>query len=268
MWLSAAVGWRRSFVLVGAVPLLLAAAVALLVRNRPADLGWPSIAPAPGGDGAAIPLRRGVVRVLSCPGFWPLAAWFFFNFGIFFSFGGLWAGPYLAQVYGWSRVEAGRVLSMLAVGLLVGGPALSWISDRVLRRRKPVLVLCSGAVLAMTALLAFHTEGLPPWLLYGLFTLLAACGNAVGAIGFTMNKELFPPALAGTATGLVNLFCFAGGAVFQHLLGHVLEGFVVAEGVFAPAGYRAAFQLLFVSAIAAFGSALLSRETLTPPAET
>ena len=266
VWLSSRVGWRNSFLLVGGMTLVMAILVGIFVRNRPADLGWPSpLEPTPSEASSSIGLAAGVKKVLACGAFWPLAAWFFFDFGIFFSFAGLWGGPYLVHVYGMSREETGRILTMLAVGLVVGAPFVSWLSDRVFRRRKPVLVICAAGVIAVTGLLAFQTDGIPWWGLYGVYFLMTFFGNAAGVIAFTMNKELFPIGIAGTATGLVNLFPFFGGAVYQPVLGYVLERWDSAGEGFSTAGYQAAFLALFVSAIIAFGAALLTRETLERP---
>ncbi len=263
VWLSSRMGWRNAFILVGGLTLVMAILVGLFVRNRPREMGWPSpLEPAPSPAGPGIGLVEGMRRVVSCGAFWPLAAWFFFDFGIFFSFAGLWGGPYLVHVYGMSREETGRILTMLAFGLLVGAPAVSWLSDRVFRRRKPVLMICAAGMIVLTGLLAFQTEGIPRWGLYGVFFFMTFCGNAAGVIAFTMNKELFPIDIAGTATGLVNLFPFVGGAIFQPALGYLLEHWRGPGEGFSAAGYQAAFLALFVSAILAFLSALLTRETL------
>ena len=151
--LSAAVGWRVSFILVGLFTLVLTFMIWRFVRDRPAELGLPSpVVHGPAGE-KPIGLREGVRRVLSEKYFWPLALWFFFDCAIFFTIGGLWGGPYLMHVYGMTKAGAGNILSMLAVGMIVGSPALSYASNRIFRGRKPVLVLTSlGAVAAMTPL--------------------------------------------------------------------------------------------------------------------
>jgi hypothetical protein len=59
------------------------------------------------------------------------------------------------------------------------------------------------------------------------------------------------------------VFPFAGGAVFQPILGHILERYGKVEGAFTLAGYRAGFQALFLAAIVAVVAALLSKETMT-----
>lgn len=264
VWLSNAVGWRNAFILVGAATLCLAILVWCFVRNRPSDKGWPlmteSTEPA-GTPAPAIGLGRAVKQVLACRAFWPLAIWFFFNYGIFFAFAGLWGGPYLMHVYGMSKAESGRILSMMAVGLVAGAPFLSWLSDRVFRGRKPVLVLTSIAMVVMTALITF-SSAIPVWGLYLFYFLFTVCGNAIASVAFTMNKELFPVAIAGTATGLVNLFPFLGGAICQFFLGYLLEGRGGAGEIFPVAAYQSAFMALFISAWIAFGAAFCTRETM------
>jgi sugar phosphate permease len=222
-WLSTLIGWRFSFVAVGIFTLLLAILVWLFVRDRPADLGWPSPSEPLGPNPPSIGLLEGMKKVLTYPRFWPVAIWFFFDCAIFFSFGGLWGGPYLMQVYGLTKAQAGQILSMMAIGMIVGSPLVSFLSNRIFRGRKPVLVLSSFIVLCLTALLAFHTEGLPVAVLYLICLGLGIFSSAIVVVGFTTTKELFPVQIAGTSTGLVNLFPFAGGALFQPFLGYLLE---------------------------------------------
>ncbi|MDX9818528.1 MAG: MFS transporter, partial [Desulfococcus multivorans] len=164
VWLSNRVGWRNAFTLVGGLTLIMAVLVGIFVRNRPGDLGWPSpLEPSPSAGCPGTGLAAGMKTVLTCPAFWPLAVWFFFDFGIFFAIAGLWGGPYLVHVYGMSRAETGHILVMLAVGLVVGAPAVSWLSDRVFRRRKPVLMLCATGMLLVIGILALKTAAIPLW---------------------------------------------------------------------------------------------------------
>jgi len=265
--LSGWLGWRLSFAFVGAMTLLLAVVVWVLVRDKPSEFGWSSPTEAERKQSALPPigLWEGVRKVLSHPPFWPVAAWFFFDCGVFFSFGGLWGGPYLSHVYGLSREESGQILSMMAIGMIIGSPLLSYASDKWVKGRKPVLVICSLGLVALTAVLAFATGSIPLWGLYGLCLGLGIFSSAIVVIAFTMAKELFPVQIAGTSTGLVNLFPFAGGAVFQPVLGHILEKHGRVSGAFQLAGYQEAFAVLFGCGLAALGASLLLKETLTRP---
>jgi len=200
--LSSWIGWRMSFVVVGGFTLVLGALVWIFVRDRPQDKGWPS----PRGEQKAgtlpsIGLAEGVRMVLSTFAFWPLAVWFFFDCAVFFSFGGLWGGPYLMQVYGLTKAQAGQILSMLAIGMIVGSPFLSFLSNNIFQARKPVMILSSAILLLLTAALAFYTGDVPMAGLYLLCFGLGIFSSAVVVIGFTTTKELFPVGGHGNRTG-------------------------------------------------------------------
>lgn len=261
-WLNNWVGWRNAFLIIGLVTLGLSFLVWTFVRNSPSDKGWPLLKGPEQATGPTIDMRNAVKQVLSCIFFWPVAIWLFFDFAVFFAFGGLWGGPYLMHVYGMSNAEAGRILSMMAIGLVFGGPFLSWLSDKVFNGRKPVIILTSFGLVILTALLTFCTASIPGWGLYALYFMLTVCSSAVIVVGITMNKELFPIGIAGTASGMVNLFPFIGGAVFQPFLGYLLELGGQKDGIYSVAAYQLAFSALFICAVIALVAALCTRETL------
>lgn len=147
--LSSWIGWRGSFLAVGGVTLLLGLAVWFVVRDTPSDMGFPRPDDALGERAKPVGLLQGMRIVASTLAFWPLAGWFFSIMAIFFSFAGLWGGPYLMQIYGLSKAQAGAILSMCALGMIIGSPALSHLSNKVFRARKPVMVLSSLCTLAI-----------------------------------------------------------------------------------------------------------------------
>ncbi len=269
-WLSDWIGWRGSFVAIGIATLVVALAIWLLVRNTPQEMGLPAVNPSnPGRADASrtIGLTRGVQMVLSTGSFWVLAVWFFFTCSIFFSFGGLWGGPYLIQVYGLSKAEAGNILGMLALAMIVGSPILSWLSDAVLRSRKKVIVLASIVTLSLSIPLAFFTADLNRPVLYLLCFLMGMFNSAVVVVAFTSVKELFPVAIAGTSVGLVNLFPFLGGAVAPPVLGAILESYGKVGAGYSAAAYAQAFRVYFFLALIALGLACLVTETMREPAD-
>jgi len=260
--LSAQIGWRFSFVVVAVFTFILIVLVWIFVRDKPADFGWPSPRAEVQSAPPPISLAEGVKKVFTNTSFWALAIWFFSDCAIFFSFGGLWGGPYLMHIYSFSKQQASHVLSMLAIGMIIGSPLLSYFSNNVIKARKPVIIISSVIMLLITAVLAFKTDSISPTGLYLLCLGMGMFGSAVVVIGFTNVKELFPVQMAGTAVGLVNLFPFAGGAVFQPILGYVLEHQGRIEGGFTLIGYQYAFGVLFVCGIITFLSSLLIKETM------
>jgi len=246
----------------------MAVVVWLLVENRPEDKGWPSIVEidhsGPGNPmpPMAISLWEGARTVVTERYFWPLAVWFFFDCGVFFGFGGLWAGPYLMHVYGLDRAEVGSVLNMVAVGLIVGSILSSTLSDKVFHSRKRVLALASAVLVADVLLLNVFPSGLARSVLYPVFFVFSACSSAIVVIGFTTAKELFPLQIAGTSVGTVNLFAFLGGAIFQPVLGWILDSYPgAALGEFSLAGYRLMLLALLIGAAICLISTFMMKET-------
>jgi sugar phosphate permease len=264
-WLSDIMGWRGSFVIIGAVTLVLAVAVWILVRNSPQDMGLPAVnQPAQGSPGKAnaIGLGQGMKMVLSTGGFWFLAAWFFFSFSIFFSFGGLWGGPYLMQIYGFSKAEAGNILGMMALAMIVGSPIFGWLSDRVFRSRKKVLILASVITLCLTVPLAFFPAAMNRPALYLLCFLLGLFNSAVVIVAFTAAKELFPVEIAGTSVGVANLLPFLGGGVARPIVGAILEAQEKTAAGYSAQAYSRAFLLYFIFAFIALVVSFFLTETL------
>jgi len=262
------VGWRVTFELVGAGTLVMAVLVWILVHNRPQDKGWPSIAEidhtGPGGAKPALEISiwDGARRVVTEKYFWPIAVWFFFNFGVFFGFGGLWAGPYLMQVYGLSRAEAGSILNMIAVGLIIGSPLVSTLSDKLFHSRRKVLTLMSSVVAAEFLLLNIFPSGLARPLLYAAMFIFSVCSSAIVVIAFTTVKELFPVEIAGTSVGTVNLFPFAGGALFQPVLGWILDAYPAGvPGEYSLEGYRVMLLILLTASCISLISTFMMKET-------
>jgi sugar phosphate permease len=262
------IGWRVSFELIGVGTLLFTLSVWFLVRNRPQDLGWPSLAEIDPVYGKSlpppqkIPLWEGARRVITEKYFWPVAIWNCLSMGCYFAFGGLWAGPYLVHVYGMSRAEAGGVLNMFAVGIVLGSPILAYASDRLLHTRKWMLTLGAvGLTVVLAVLLAFPV-GLSRLTLHLLFFCFAAFALAPGVISITTTKELFPIEITGTSIGTMNLFPFLGGAVMQLLVGWMLDAYPKSEaGVYALDAYRAMLWVLMCAALVALAATLLIKET-------
>jgi sugar phosphate permease len=259
-WISIMIGWRMTLVLVGSVTLLMAILVAVFVRNRPSEKGFPPINETHGETLEAIGLMKGLKMVILSPRFWPIAVWAFCVVGLSFAVGGLWGGPYLMRVYGMSKTAAGGVLSTFAFALIIGSPLLGWVANRF--GRKSVLMGCSVVMLVVSVLLSWFVDSMAVPVLYILFFCFFLSGGAVGPILATVAKESFPIAISGTSVGMVNIFPFIGAAVFQVLIGAVLSGGSHGQMVYSVAGFRQMFQICLAGALVSLVVAFFVRETL------
>jgi MFS family permease len=139
---------------------------------------------------------------------------------------------------------------------------LTFASKRLVGVRRRVVIAASGLGLLLTALLALFTVEIPTSALYFICFGYGAVSSVAVIFGYTMTKELFPIQIAGTATGIVNIFPFAGAAVSQPALGYILEAYGKVDGAFTAAGYRAAFVALLVCSVAGFVTSTRLREKL------
>ncbi|MBA4390059.1 MAG: MFS transporter [Syntrophus sp. (in: bacteria)] len=272
-WLSASTplalvtrsfGWRTGFIAIGVITVVLSVLTWLFLVDTPKKKGYPEInvRPIPTGVQKKIGLWTGIRLVFSTPRFWPLAIWFFCNGSILFSFNGLWAGPYLKDIYGLSKPAIGNILSMVAIGMVVGSPLLGYLSDNILKSRKKVLVACSLITVIEWAFFYFFYQSLSVPLLYVFFFVIGVCIGASVIIAFTGTKELFPLEIAGTSVSCVNLFGFVGGIIYQPLIGYFMDMAGKIDGRYLPQGYSTAFLLLFVTSIVYLLSALCVKDEL------
>jgi sugar phosphate permease len=256
-------GWRGSMILIGLVTLAVAVAVWLLVKDKPEESGFQPLNDSVKSKQPidSIGILRGIGMVVKMPWFWPVALSSFLGAGVSLSLVGLWGGPFLAHVYGMSRTQAGAVLSMFAVGLIIGAPVMGWLSDTVLRSRKKVLVLNQFFALCVFIPLAFLTGNFPEVMLYVWFFTYSFVLSGMAAVGYSSVKELFPQQISGTATGLMNIFPFAGAALGQPLIGLYLDSFGSSIGRYSVDAYSAVFKVCLLLILGSLVASTFIKET-------
>ena len=265
-WALGFFSWREIFVGIGVASLLMAGLSLWLVRNRPQDLGYPSVREMEGMDAHParehhwlVALREVFSNRHAWPGFWV-------NLGVtgnLFSFVGLWGVPLLQDVHGMAKTEASLYTTTSLMAFAAGCMAVGWLSDH-LGLRRPVII--SAAVISTLAWLALI---LLPWQ-PGWHALLLYALLGLGASGFVLTyaaaKEVCEPHSAGMAIALVNTGLFLGAAIMQPAFGWVMDlgwdGSLV-EGLrhYAWSDYRNGLWLSFGFAVLALVAALRVRET-------
>jgi len=258
--LSNALGWRIPFILTGVLTLLLAIVVWIFVRNCPQDLGMKSVCPNSSSKKENVSIYKGALKILRHKYFWPASIWMFCTMSIYLSFGGLWGGPYLIQIYGMTKVEASRVLSMIALGMIIGSPLMGLLSD-LIKRRKIVVITSSFILLFLMSFLYYKVSSIPTIGLYLICLGIGLFSVGTVAIGYALIKDLFPIEIAGTSTGIANFFPFLMGAIYQPLMGHILEIYGKVGDSYTVIGYQNAFLVLLISSIVALISSFFIKET-------
>jgi len=231
--MSEALGWQQVFIMLGVITVFLAGLTWVITRDRPSEMDLPSIQeieaeekgrPVPDATTMAkIPLGKALKMIFGAgTKFWSLAIWFFFMNGSIMVYQGLWAGPFYHDILGWDKATYGLVLTFIGIGMIFGCPIAGYISDKILKSRKNVLIIGTAAYTIIWAII---------WMTAGQITSTGAYMTINFAFGFfggflvvsfAQIKELFPISIVGTSTAALNIFPFAGGAILQQVSGLML----------------------------------------------
>jgi predicted MFS family arabinose efflux permease len=225
-WLNQQFGWRAIFVASAPIVLLSAASLMLWVRDAPTD--QQSVAPAS---------SAGFGQIFRDTRLWRIAMITFFLFGTVQAVQGLWAGPYLFDVRGLSKIEAGNLLLGMGLGVVVGYFSSGWLADRY----GAIPVTTVAGFLFIFCQLAFLLPGLPLPLLWLIFALFGYAGS-FNVVQLAQARALFPAQISGRAITAVNMFGFAGTALLQWWMGLIINLFAPdAQGHYPVAAYASAF---------------------------
>lgn len=258
---SDAFGWRPAFV---------ASAIASIVV---AVLIWSLVKDAPDGESGRpdkplthrMSLRQSVPVVWRNRQTWLCFTIHFSLFGGYLAFVGLWGAPFLMHVYDLSRIQAANWMIVVTVAFAAGSFLVGVLSDR-LRRRKPPVLIGATLFVIMWLSLVLWPGGPPPYAWTMVALIVASAGASAYALGFAVVKESNPPGASGLAMATANIGGILGVALLQPLIGHMLdsswEGTVVAGArVYAFSAYRTAFWAFVIVGLCGLIATLFMRDT-------
>jgi MFS family permease len=247
--------WRTTTLLLAAGGVALAIAAFATVRDRHR------------GSGGLAKVLSGLGVVLRHRQTWLIAITGLGTSAPLLALASLWGVPFLETAYGFTRTQAATLTSVIFVGWGVGAPLIGWLSDRIGRRRAP---LVAGLVLETAALAALvYSPGLPTSALAALCFLVGFCGSAQ-ILCFALVRENNPATLSGTAIGFLNGMVTGAGALFQPLVGVLLDLAWTGETalgarIYDIAAYRIAFGSLIACCLVGLACLLAVRETYCRP---
>lgn len=261
--------WQSVFLALGAFTVLLAIAIWLLVKENPEEIGGPSLPEIeayergedyiPSPKIKQMPMTDALKKTFGAGmKFWPLAVWFFFMYGTLMVYQGLWAGPFFRDVLALDKSVYSSILSIIAVGMIVGCPVAGYLSDKILKSRKKVLIIGTTAYLILWVILWSMAGKVDNTSIYSIIHFLFGFFGGFFVVSYAQIKEWFPPSIVGTATGAFNLFPFLGGAVLMSATGKLME---VPEGVIASVEqYKFLWLLMVICMVFALVCLIISKE--------
>jgi MFS family permease len=253
-WALGTLPWQQLFNYVGMFGIALLAVATLWLRDP-----IPATAQAGQGFGTFLSgVFQALAKVARVPHVWVATAFGALCFGVMLALGVVWA-PKLLAVRGLDSGSASLGSSLLWLGLAAGCFIAPWSSDRMRRRKLPILVGIAIQIAALVLLL--HA---PPMGAAFDFALCFAFGfgNSAHMLAFSTAADVVEPQNIGTSAALVNGFMFIMGGILISRpglrIGLGLEAGVT-PGSLEMAQY-AALPLLIAICLA-FVIALLMRET-------
>ena len=199
-------GWRSTFIAFAALGIVAAVVFGAFARDKPQ-------AARPGTVSMA-----GILDILRLPVTWVCCGLQFVRFAVVMGFT-FWLPSFLVVERGMSIQAAGLVMAMSAAISAPSNTIGAYVSDRL--RNPPAVIGCALAVLACASLLLPSAQSVGQLLaVVALFS--AFVGSYFGPL-FLVPVEVLGPRVAGTASGIANLFANIGGLISVAALGVIKD---------------------------------------------
>lgn len=249
----ASVPWRELFNFIALFGIGLLILGALFIRNP-----TPVERPSESFTAFLSAIGRSLFDVAKIPHVWVAAAFGALCFGVMLGLGVVWA-PKLLIVRGLDPATANTSASLLWLGLAVGCIVVPRWSDRIRRRKVPVIVGIVIQAIALALLLYLPELGSSAAM---LLCFLFGFGNAAHMLAFSTAADVVQPTQIGTSAAIVNGIMFiAGGIMISRpgmRIGQGLDAGLEAKSL-DLAQYAAA--PLMIAIVVALGIACVMRET-------
>ncbi|MFN3274726.1 MAG: MFS transporter [Paracoccus sp. (in: a-proteobacteria)] len=223
VWVTQAIGWRATLWLLAALTLAVALMILTCVRD-PARLG----ADQPKGSLAEI-LR---IRAL-----WFILPLFTINYAASGAVRGLWAAPWLEQVFAADARTIGNATLAMGLAMVVGNFAVGPAARLLGSLRRTILIFTGAIIVVLATMWLVPQPGLPL-----AVVLLALVGFSGAAFPLLMahGRSFLPQHLVGRGVTFLNMFSIGGVGAMQFASRPVYDG---ASAAYPPAQ---AFSMLWL----------------------
>lgn len=187
---------------------------------------------------------QGIKQVFSSLDFWRIAPLTTASQAGFLALQGLWAGPWLRDIAGLSRMQIANVLSMTAISMVTGFIVLGFIAEKLAQRGITVLFTAVAGMCVFIAVQFFITFQISVnesilWILFGFF-------GTSGILSYSALSSNFSKILSGRVTTSINLLVFVAAFLLQWAVGGIINLWETgSSGSYHPSGYLAGFALVF-----------------------
>jgi len=246
------IGWRRGVLLDAGIGLLILILTILFVKDEPLK-NKNKLTSENNTKTSNYKLFFTIKNVIKRKTNWYIGIFTSFLNMPLFLLGSMVGGLYLEHIYHYNIIEGSTITAMLYWGMLIGCPIFGYIAG-ISKHKLKIMLLGAFIYLIAISLLI----GLNAFSKIQLYLIFFFIGFGVSAqnISFSLIENLNSKDEVGIAEALHSIFIMFGGAIFQPLLGLILdlnwEG-KIESGIrmFSSAAYNKAFLLMPITIILA-----------------
>lgn len=212
--------WQEVYLVLGLMAMGLAATIWLVIR----DPSGVCKTYKPGVDNK---IWQGLTEVIKQPQTWFLSFYAMLIVAPITAFAEMWGVEFFETSYNLVVEQAAGFLKYIFYGIAIGGPTIGWLGSR-LNKLQPWFWLCS--ILALTALsstIFIKFENLSH---LKLLLFLYGFASSHMLLCFSIANQFYPEWAKATAIGFINMMIMGGSAIFQPLIGKLLDLSLSAKG--------------------------------------
>lgn len=208
------VGWRHSMLIIAFLFIALAGLLYQFVQDKPREHRSEM------RSMKHLSILQSLKIILSCKQTWLNALYAGFLFGPTAVIGEAIGPAYLQFGRGLGAHAAAFATGLIFIGWGISGPLSGWLSDKM-GRRKPLMIVSAVFGVVFTTLLVYC----PTLSQSYAYLLLFAFGltNTGVAIAYAVSTELHDRSVIGTSIAFTNMTSIFVGALFQPLVGRLVD---------------------------------------------
>ena len=240
-WVVEQYGWRYGFIGLGALTLLCAIIIFILVPKTPR----------PAHKTTFTEQLSGIKEIFTSRFFWRIAPITMMTQASFISVQSLWIGPWQRDVAGLPQEDVANNLFWLAATMVAGFLSIGTISERLghkgISTTKVAGVGIFLFILFQVAILSDLVLSLPTlWFGFSFF-------GTTGIVLYAVLSQHFAKHLGGRVNTAINLLVFISTFCLQTISGQIINLWqTTASGGYQPVAYKAAFGLFLALQICAY----------------
>lgn len=241
-----ALGWQKSMLYLGIAGFALALVLFLVIRDRPKGMREQH-KPVNGKE-----LLSSLWYIIKHPKSWLVALYGALMYGPTPAFA-FWGVYFMMLAHHLARTDAAELISLIFFGWAIGAPILGAFSDKVGKRKTPMLISAIGGILFILPVIYSPISN--KWLL-GSSMFIFGFFSSGFLPSYALIREIHSRHICGTVMGFMNTLNNIGGALLPPAIGLVLDHYWQGQTlnnlrIYPIADYHLALTILPVCMIVA-----------------